>query len=308
MNTIVHVKDINVQIKKKRVINDVNISIKKGKIYGLLGPNGAGKTTLLKVMLGVFQPNSGSIIFEDQNLYNNPDKELIRSIGSIIEFPGFYDNLTLTENLRLHMRYLQEDVSGENIHSLLKTVGLFKHKDKLFSETSLGMKQRLGVARAISHQPKLLLLDEPTNGLDPHGIKEVREMLINEVNKKGTTVIISSHLLNEIELMADDIIFMNNGEIIFETMMNAKEETHYLYKLITPFSLKSEQLKQLSAQKIYQENDLVELVSSTQPSEMKKLLNQQQLPIVTLEVFELSLEDLYLKLLDEKREDYEITS
>src|SRR5699024_11173947 len=174
-------ENLNIQIKKKKILNDVNIKFEEGKIYGLLGPNGAGKTTLLKALLGVFRPNSGSVMFQGQDLYKEPQKDFISSIGSIIEFPGFYDNLTLWENLVLHLKYLKHDKSSTYIDHLLKTVGLFQFREKKFSETSLGMKQRLGIARAMSHNADLLLLDEPTSGLDPHGIKEVREMLIKEV-------------------------------------------------------------------------------------------------------------------------------
>ncbi|WP_078577555.1 ABC transporter ATP-binding protein [Salipaludibacillus agaradhaerens] len=307
MENILKVEDLTVKIKKKTVLSEVNLNIEKGKIYGLLGPNGAGKTTLLKVLLGVFRPTSGTITFQGQNLYDHPDKSLISSIGSIIEFPGFYDNLTLMENLLLHMRYLNQDLSEAHICSLLKKVGLYKHKEKLFSETSLGMKQRLGIARAMAHQPKLLLLDEPTNGLDPHGIKEVREMLIQEVASKGTTVIISSHLLNEIDLMADDIIFMNNGNIIFEMAMNMVDRTkNYMYKLSTPFDLQPELMTELHGQRIFQEEDYVEFVSPFGQREVKVLLEQYKIPVIKLEVFELSLEDLYLKLLS-RGEEYELT-
>lgn len=302
MSLLLKVENLDVKIKKKQVLSNVNLTFEKGKVYGLLGPNGAGKTTLLKALLGVFRPTSGLITLQDQDLYNN-QKGLKRSIGSIIEYPGFYENLTLAENLILHMRYLKQDFSAERIDFLLRSVGLYKQKHKLFSETSLGMKQRLGIARAMSHNPKLLLLDEPTNGLDPQGIKEVREMLIKEVESNDTTVIISSHLLNEIDLMADELVFMNNGQVIFETM-NMDEQTNiYLYKLRAPFELKEDLITKLHGQILSQKNDLIEFVSSLQKNELKKLLAQNDIPIIMLEMFELSLEDLYLKLLSRGEEN-----
>lgn len=158
--SIIEAKNLNIHIKKKKILDDVNIKFEKGKIYGLLGPNGAGKTTLLKALLGVFRPNSGTVMFQGQDQYKASQKSLISSIGSIIEFPGFYDNLTLRENLVLHLKYLKQDISSTYIDHLLKTVGLFQFNKKKFSETSLGMKQRLGIARAMSHNPDLLLLDE----------------------------------------------------------------------------------------------------------------------------------------------------
>ncbi|MFC0523598.1 ABC transporter ATP-binding protein [Pontibacillus salicampi] len=308
--SVVEVENLNIDIKRKKILQNVNVSFEKGKIYGLLGPNGAGKTTLLKAMLGVFRPNSGSISFKGQDIYQHSKRDLISSIGSIIEFPGFYDNLTLQENLTLHLKYLQKDTSSQHINRLLQTVGLYQFKEKRFSETSLGMKQRLGIARAMSHNPDLLLLDEPTNGLDPHGIKEVREMLIREVISSNKTVIISSHLLNEIDLMADELVFMNNGEIIFETT-KMKDHTHiYLYRLRMPSSMtktfpREDLLEECQGHEVYTGKDELEFVSPLSQKEIENLLEQHQVPTIMLEVFELTLEDLYLKLL-EKGEENEV--
>jgi len=306
--SIVEAENLNIQIKKKKILNDVNIKFEEGKIYGLLGPNGAGKTTLLKALLGVFRPNSGSVMFQGQDLYKEPQKDFISSIGSIIEFPGFYDNLTLWENLVLHLKYLKHDKSSTYIDHLLKTVGLFQFREKKFSETSLGMKQRLGIARAMSHNPDLLLLDEPTNGLDPHGIKEVREMLIKEVINSGKTVIISSHLLNEIDLMADELVFMNNGEIIYKTMHMEENMQNYLYRLRMPSNTTEsynfeELMSEVRGQIVYRAKEELEFTSPLSQKELEAVLEQYQIPIILLEMFELTLEDLYLKLLAKGEED-----
>ncbi|MFZ4452508.1 ABC transporter ATP-binding protein [Salibacterium aidingense] len=303
MSSLLTTEHVHVEMKKGQILKDVNLSFEKGKIYGLLGPNGAGKTTLLKTLLGVFQPTFGAVHFQGEDLYNHPGNDLLKSIGSIIEFPGFYDNLTLSENLTLHLRYLQQQPSQERIDTLLKTVGLYNEKHKLFSDTSLGMKQRLGIARSISHQPVLLLLDEPTNGLDPQGIKEVREMLIKEVIENNTTIIISSHLLNEINLMADELIFINHGEVIFETI-NMDVSDNYLYKLRTPFEINREFMAELEGQMVLRKGDELEFVSPLPMEEIEAILMRKQISIERLEIFELSLEDLYLKLLS-KGESYE---
>ncbi|WP_424162256.1 ATP-binding cassette domain-containing protein [Bacillus amyloliquefaciens] len=294
-------KSINVSIKKKEILHDINLTLEKGKIYGLLGPNGAGKTTLLKVLLGIFPPTSGEVIFEGNNLYRNPNNDVIQSIGSIIEFPGFYENLTLFENIKLHLNYLKRAASDEEINEVLGKVGLFEHKDKLFSQTSLGMKQRLGIARAIAHAPVLLLLDEPTNGLDPYGIKEVREMLIQEVMKNGTTVVISSHLLSEINLMADELLIMNNGQIIFESAFMKNTQHLYLYKIPAEPGVNWADIEEFADHIISKNNQQFEFISVVHPSEMKENLNSYGLNKESVDGFKLSLEDLYLKLLAKEK-------
>ncbi|MDQ0300262.1 ABC-type multidrug transport system ATPase subunit [Salibacterium salarium] len=296
MKPLLKTENLDVQLNKKNILKDVNLTFDRGKIYGLLGPNGAGKTTLLKVLLGVFHPSAGIVTFQDEDLYNHSRRGLSKQIGSIIEYPGFYYNLTLKENMTLHMRYLKITPSSEYVESLLKEVGLFKQKDKLFSETSLGMKQRLGVARSLSHHPTLLLLDEPTNGLDPQGIKEVRDMLVKEVIQNKTTIIISSHLLNEVHLMADELIFMNHGEIIFETI-NVNEGDSSLYKVTTTSQINKELMDKLEAQRVLSQEDYTEFVSTLSYQEVEMILLQENIVINKLEVFGISLEDLYLKLL-----------
>ncbi|KXZ19025.1 ABC transporter ATP-binding protein [Bacillus nakamurai] len=300
-------KGINVSIKKKEILHDINLTLEKRKIYGLLGPNGAGKTTLLKVLLGIFPPTSGEVIFEGNNLYCNPNNDVIQSIGSIIEFPGFYENLTLFENIKLHLNYLKRSASEEEINEVLGAVGLYEHKDKLFSQTSLGMKQRLGIARAIAHAPALLLLDEPTNGLDPYGIKEVREMLIQEVMKNGTTVVISSHLLSEINLMADELLIMNKGQIIFESAFMKNTQHLYLYKIPAEAGIDWADIEEFADHIISRNTQQFEFISVVHPSEMKENLNPYGVNMESIDGFKLSLEDLYLKLLA-KEEGHESVS
>ncbi|MEC2216130.1 ATP-binding cassette domain-containing protein [Bacillus velezensis] len=294
-------KGINVSIKKKEILHDINLTLEKGKIYGLLGPNGAGKTTLLKVLLGIFPPTSGEVIFEENDLYENPNNDVIQSIGSIIEFPGFYENLNLFENIKLHLNYLKKSASDEEINEILGKVGLFEHKDKLFSQTSLGMKQRLGIARAVAHAPALLLLDEPTNGLDPYGIKEVREMLIQEVMKNGTTVVISSHLLSEINLMADELLIMNKGQIIFESAFMKNTQHLYLYKIPAEAGINWADIEKFADHVISKNKQQFEFISIIHPSEMKEKLNSWGFNKASIDGFKLSLEDLYLKLLAKEK-------
>lgn len=295
-NVTLRTKQLGVSIKGKPILQDINLQLERGRIYGLLGPNGAGKTTLLKVLLGIFPPSAGSVWFEGSNLYEQPDARVIETIGSIIEYPGFYDNLTLHENIELHLRYLHQQGSKE-VDEVLRKVGLYEHRHKLFSQTSLGMKQRLGIARAIAHSPRLLLLDEPTNGLDPYGIKEVREMLMQEVLRNGTTIVISSHMLSEINLMADDLIIMNQGKIIFESAFVKNTQEMHLYRLPVANDLPVEAIMDFASHMLSQGPEYVEFISVLPLTEVRHYVTQLGADAQQLEGYRLSLEDLYLKLL-----------
>lgn len=189
----------------------------EGKVYGLLGPNGAGKTTLFKALLNAIK-YEGEIINNNNNML----------VGKLIEYPAFYPNLSCFENLKLHASYAQLD-DYPNIDNLLKLVGIFNAKDKKFKNLSMGMKQRLGVAKALMGNPNILLLDEPTNGLDPMGIKEMRNLVEKEIRNKNRIVMISSHNLNEISHITDTLIFINNGEIVLE--IENEDKTYIIGKV-----------------------------------------------------------------------------
>lgn len=197
------------------VINNCSIDVSKGYIYGLLGANGAGKTTLFKLLLGLLTPTSGEISILDMKLSNNKNK-ILRSIGSIIEVPFFYEHLTAKENLEIHLAYMKNE--GLSIEETLNMVGLNSVNTKAVSEFSLGMRQRLAIARALIHKPEILILDEPINGLDPIGIREIRELLL-KLKNQGMTILISSHILSEIEHIADIIGVIANGKIVEEVSL-----------------------------------------------------------------------------------------
>lgn len=206
---------------KNRVVNSVDMHVEKGKIYGLLGKNGAGKTTTMCMLLNLTYPSEGDIFLFGKNV-NNHSNEIYSNIGSIIETPGFYENLTAFENLKIISK-IRGDFNPNNIDSVLQMVNLDNDKSKKFKDFSLGMKQRLGIAAAIMHSPELLILDEPINGLDPFGIKEIRTLLKKLSHDFGITILISSHILSEIENIADVIGFMDNGILIEEI---SKEELY----------------------------------------------------------------------------------
>jgi ABC-2 type transport system ATP-binding protein/bacitracin transport system ATP-binding protein len=217
MKYIIETENLTKTYGTATVVNNVNIHVPKGKIYGLLGRNGAGKTTIMSMLLKLTAPTDGSIKLFDKD-YNEHSKEIYRQIGSIIETPGFYENLTGKENLEILAR-LRGQHKKESVQVALKTVGLEHEVQKTFGNYSLGMKQRLGIAAAVMHEPELLILDEPINGLDPVGIAVVRNYLEKLCRDRGITILISSHILGEIEQLADVIGVMNEGRLIEEVTM-----------------------------------------------------------------------------------------
>ena len=211
---VVETKNLTKQYGRQKSVADLNIHVQKGRIYGLLGRNGAGKTTTMKMLLGLTQPTSGEIMLWGTPLAAN-EKTLLPRIGSLIESPGFYPNLTATENLRIFAT-LRGVPNRNAIKNALDLVGLPYKGKKLFSQYSLGMKQRLAIALAVMHDPELLILDEPINGLDPIGIAEVRSFIRDLCSKRGKTILISSHILSEISLLADDIGIIDHGVLLEE--------------------------------------------------------------------------------------------
>ena len=224
---VIETKNLTKQYGTQKSVADLNIHVKQGRIYGLLGRNGAGKTTTMKMLLGLTQPTSGEVTIWGKPLRTN-EKKLLPRIGSLIESPGFYPNLTATENLRIFAT-LRGVPSRNAIKNALDLVGLPYKDKKLFSQYSLGMKQRLAIALAIMHDPELLILDEPINGLDPIGIAEVRSFIRDLCTERGKTILISSHILSEIALLADDIGIIDHGALLEEESLaelEAKSSRH----------------------------------------------------------------------------------
>ena len=197
-------------------VNDVNLRIQKGHIYGLLGPNGAGKSTVMKMLLGLVKPTRGS--FQVNGMTMPRDRaRILSNTGSLIEAPAFYGNLTGYENLDIVRKIL--GLPQSSIDEALDLVRLTEYKDRLAKQYSLGMKQRLGLASAMLGNPPILILDEPTNGLDPTGMHEIRNLIRSLPKRFGSTVLISSHILSELELMVDDVGVLNHGRLLFQGTM-----------------------------------------------------------------------------------------
>ena len=217
MENIVEIKELFKIIDKEEILSDISLQIAEGEIYGLLGPNGAGKTTLMKCMLSLLTITSGSIEIFGKNLQEHRE-EILSQVGSIIETPIFYENCTAKEILEIHAQYMGKNITELDIINTLRMVGL-KNTTKKVKEFSLGMRQRLGLARAFLMKPRLVILDEPINGLDPVGIQEIRNLLQLLSKEHGITILISSHILSEISQIADKIGVIKNGSMIEQVYM-----------------------------------------------------------------------------------------
>ena len=241
MEYVIETKNLTKKYGSSTVVDNINLHVPKGKIYGLLGRNGAGKTTTMKMMLKLIKVTKGNINLFGEDFRNN---NLYKKIGSIIETPGFYRNLTARDNLNL-LAKLHGNISKKEVQEALEIVGLHTEEKKTFSNFSLGMKQRLGIAAAIMHNPELLILDEPINGLDPIGISEIRSFLLRLSHEKGVTIFISSHVLSEIEQIADVIGVMNNGKLVEEVNILELQDKlkHYIEITVSDTKLSEKILK-----------------------------------------------------------------
>lgn len=205
METILTLRNLDKKFGKVHAVNNLSFEIKKGNVYGILGPNGSGKSTTLGIILNVVNKSSGEFLWFDGSLSTH---EALKKVGAIIERPNFYPYMTATQNLQLICKI--KGVSTENIDEKLKIVNLYDRRDSKFRTFSLGMKQRLAIASALLNDPEILILDEPTNGLDPQGIHEIRQ-IIKKIATNGTTILLASHLLDEVEKVCSHVVVIRKG-------------------------------------------------------------------------------------------------
>ena len=222
-NTILEIKNLSKKCGSSYRVKNLSMSIPKSCVYGFLGPNGAGKTTTLKMILGLIKKDAGEIKMFGEDVSAKNLLSLLHKTGSLIENPGGYPHLSGLENMQIIAKL--KGVNESEIEKALKTVRLYEQKDKKLGAYSLGMKQRLGIAMALLGDPKFLILDEPSNGLDPAGIMEIRNLITSLPKERDITVLISSHLLNEIEQMADYVGIIHQGQMLYQGKLSELEST-----------------------------------------------------------------------------------
>lgn len=300
MKYILKTTNLTKTFKGRDAVSNVNMNIKKGEIYGFLGPNGAGKTTIMKLITNLIKPTQGEIEIFGEKL-TNTSYEMLKRMGTIIEYPVFYDKVTGRDNLELHCEYMGYH-NKEAIDKALDLVDLKDIENKAVKDYSLGMKQRLGIARAILTKPELLILDEPINGLDPIGIKDMRNLLKMLNKEYGMTILISSHILSEIEQIADTIAVINNGRLLEEVSMEEirEENTEYIEVLTKDCSKAAYILEnKLNITNIrVEENSLIRIYDlKISQNDISKTLILNDVNIEAINKKNNSLEDHFLKLL-----------
>ncbi|UOQ95026.1 ATP-binding cassette domain-containing protein [Halobacillus shinanisalinarum] len=294
--TIIQTHGLLKTFKKTNAVDRVDITIKKGEIYGFLGPNGAGKTTTIRMLLGLMKPSGGSIQVFNKDLKNHKI-DILRKVGSLVESPSYYEHLSGKENLETLRKLLQ--VPKERIDHVLSVVRLTKDAHRLVKEYSLGMKQRLGIASALLGDPELLILDEPTNGLDPSGIHEMRELIKSMPETYGITVMISSHLLSEIDQMATQVGIISKGRMIYQDSietLRSKARPHIRLRVGNGAAAKSKLLK--SGYVVESDDDYIYMEDGRDEyiSELVATLVNQRIPVYRVEEQRQSLEDIFLDL------------
>ena len=225
MDTVLHLENISKSFGYLKAVENLSFEIKKGNIYGLLGPNGSGKSTTLGMILNVVNKSAGNYSWFDGNIDTH---QALKKVGAIIEHPNFYPYMSAYQNLKLVCRI--KGVSFAAIEKVLETVGLLDRKDSLFSNFSLGMKQRLAIASALLNDPEVLILDEPTNGLDPQGIHQIRE-IIKAIAKKGTTILLASHLLDEVEKVCTHVVILRKGKKLYSGRVDEMISSHGFFEM-----------------------------------------------------------------------------
>ena len=299
MPYILQTNNLTKTIGGKDLVKNVNLHIKKGEIYGFLGPNGAGKTTVMKMITNLWKPTGGNIEIFGETL-TPQSYEVLKRMGSIIEFPTFYNHMTGYENLRLHCEYMGY-YKHDSIENALDMLDLTDAAQKPVKNYSLGMKERLGIARAILCMPELLILDEPTNGLDPAGMKQIRDLLKTLCEEYGITIMVSSHILSEIESIADTIGVINHGMMIKEIGMKEIEEMSLAYIELTVANPKkaayvlSDKLG-ISNFKIIENNTIRIYDQHISTQELSKVMALNDVEVMALGKQSETLEDYFLKM------------
>lgn len=289
---VLKIKDLTKVYNKKRVVDGLTLNVEAGQIYGFLGPNGAGKTTTIKMITGLIKKDAGDIVINGIDAVKNHDVAM-NYVGAIVEVPSFYEYMSGMENLRLYARL--RNIKKEQI---LKIVKLVKLENKIYEKVkkySLGMKQRLGLAVSLLHSPKLLILDEPTNGLDPEGIRELRELLKKIAHEDNVAVFVSSHLLSEMQLMCDKVAIINNGKIVkVESMDSIKNESNIYEFNVSDIDMAQKYIGKIA--KCEKKQNKLIVFYDGKISDILKLLIENEIEVVSFEKKENMLEEKFLSM------------
>ncbi|WP_346899148.1 ABC transporter ATP-binding protein [Clostridium sp. UBA7503] len=305
MSKVLELKNVTKIIGNRKIVDNVSFEINSGEIFGFLGPNGAGKTTTIKMITGLLKIDEGDILISNNDVKKNFEKALSQ-VGGIIENPEMYGYLTGRTNLEIYGR-MHGNISKERINEVIKLVKLENRINDKVKKYSLGMRQRLGVAQALLHNPKLLILDEPTNGLDPMGIKELRDTLRHLAEKEGLAVLVSSHLLSEMELMCDRVGIIDNGKIIdIKTLKDIKKqniESLITYELEVSNYILARKIIENDYNKIseeitvdFKENKIIISCSRDEIANVNKALIMENILVYTIKPINNTLEDEFMKV------------
>ncbi|AAU17858.1 ABC transporter ATP-binding protein [Bacillus cereus] len=306
MKYIVETNNLTKKYKKSSVVSRVNLKIPEGEIYGFLGPNGAGKTTSIRMLLGLIKATEGNVTIFGEDLNKNR-LSILSDVGALVENPSYYAHLNAIENLEVYR--LLRNIPKEKLHSVLKTVGLQNAAHQKVKEYSLGMKQRLGLAIALLGDPRLLILDEPTNGLDPQGIHEMRELIKSLAKERGITILVSSHLLSEIDQMATYVGIISKGRLIFQDKIEIlRQHSHNSIKILVNKPKEAWKIILASGIPSVVEEDKI-IISNTDNTAIAKIVKAlvaNDISVFRIEEEKNSLEDIFLNIVKEEQNDVQI--
>lgn len=299
-NIVLKIENLEKSFKNFKAVDGLNIEVEKGEIYGFLGPNGAGKSTTIRIILSLLKHDKGNVYFFGEK-FTNHSRELFSRIGALVEKPDFYLYLSAYRNLKYFSELYGHKFSKNKLYETLEMVGLSGREDDKVKTYSLGMKQRLGLAQALIHDPELIILDEPTNGLDPQGMREVRNLLTDLAINKGKTIFLSSHILKEVESMATSMAIINKGKTIVEGKVQEllkNSQTHiYIETNNLPNNFNFENNKDIKVIKIEKNNIELEANKNVITSVIDKLRSDN------IEIYSVnsvnSLEEYFIQLTGE---------
>ncbi|UFJ40335.1 ABC transporter ATP-binding protein [Brevibacillus humidisoli] len=300
MTTIIKTTNLTKMYGTQKAVDNLQMNVQQGQIYGFLGQNGAGKTTTIRMLLGLIKPTQGRIEIFGEDLFQH-HKEILKRIGAIVEFSGFYENLTARENLLINAKLM--GVHKKNaVEEALEIVGLHQETKKLVGKFSLGMKQRLGIARAILHHPELLILDEPSNGLDPIGIKEIRRLIKSLAQERKITIVISSHILSEVEQLADHIGVIHQGKLLEEISFEElrKRNRKYLEFQVSndhKAAMLLEKHFQIFEYEVHDEGNIRIYSHIGQQSKLNRVFVEHGIDVSKMTMSEDRLEDYFIKVI-----------